>query len=114
VAGVKNAWYASQGGFWRPDPHLVLEQGLDYPEEEIWLDQYIIIDQTGKITVYRNWFQDYDPDSIIKELAAGGFEVQGVWGDLTGEPFNKDGEWIGLIARPIPGSILPTDQAAKD
>jgi SAM-dependent methyltransferase len=99
--GAKKTWYASRGGFWRPGPHLVLEQGYDYPEEEIWLDQYIIIEETGKITVYRNWFQDYDPDSIIKELAAGGFEVQGVWGDLTGEPFSEGGEWIGLVAKQI-------------
>lgn len=97
--GAKNAWYASGGGFWRPGPHLVLEHGFDYPQEKIWLDQYIVIEENSTVTVYRNWFQDYDPDSITTELRAGGFEVQGVWGDLTGEPFNKNSEWIGLVAK---------------
>jgi SAM-dependent methyltransferase len=97
--GLKNAWYASEGGFWRPGPHLVLEQGFDYPEQAIWLDQYIVVEESGAIAVYRNWFQDYDRESITAELAAGGFEVQSVWGDLSGAPFDEDGEWIGVVAR---------------
>jgi SAM-dependent methyltransferase len=97
--GLKNGWYVSQGGFWRPGPHLVLESGFDYPQQAIWLDQYIIIEPSGKMTVYRNWFQDYDRASIIAELAAGSFDVQSVWGDLTGTPFSEEGEWIGLVAK---------------
>jgi len=97
--GLKNGWYVSQGGFWRPGPHLVLESGFDYPQEAIWLDQYIIIEPSGKMTIYRNWFQDYDRASIIKELAEGGFDVQSVWGDLTGSPYSEEGEWIGLVAK---------------
>jgi SAM-dependent methyltransferase len=97
--GLKNGWYVSQGGFWRPGPHLVLESSFDYPQQAIWLDQYIIIEPSGKMTVYRNWFQDYDRSSIIAELATGGFDVQTMWGDLTGSPFNQEGEWIGLVAK---------------
>jgi SAM-dependent methyltransferase len=96
--GLKNGWYISQSGFWRPGPHLVLESGFDYPQEAIWLDQYIIIEPSRKMTVYRNWFQDYDRESIVAELAAGGFDIHSVWGDLTGSPFTADGEWIGLVA----------------
>lgn len=103
--GAKNAWYASGGGFWRPGPHLVLEQGFDYPQEKIWLDQYIIIEESGAMTVYRNWFQDYDRESIALELTSCGFEVQGLWGDLTGEPFCEDVEWIGLAAQAVPGQL---------
>jgi SAM-dependent methyltransferase len=97
--GLKNGWYVSQGGFWRPGPHLVLESSFDYPQQAIWLDQYIIIEPSGKMTVYRNWFQDYDRSSIIAELATGGFDVQTMWGDLTGSPFTEEGEWIGLVAK---------------
>ena len=97
--GLKNGWYVSQGGFWRLGPHLVLENGFDYPQQAIWLDQYIIIEPSGKMTVYRNWFQDYDRASIIKELAEGGFDVQSVWEDLTGSPYSEEGEWIGLVAK---------------
>jgi SAM-dependent methyltransferase len=101
--GLKNGWYVSQGGFWRPGPHMVLEQGFDYPQQAIWLDQYIIIEPGGNMTVYRNWFQDYDRVSIIEELVAGGFDIQSVWGDLTGTPYSEEGEWIGLVAKHAKG-----------
>lgn len=98
-AGVTNGWYVSAGGFWRSGPHLVLEQGFDYPERSTWLDQYVVVEQNGTMAVYRNWFQDYDRKAITAELTEGGFEVLGVWGDLTGKPFSEGSEWIGVAAR---------------
>ena len=97
--GAKNSWQVSQGGFWRPGPHLVLERGFDYPEEDIYLDQYVVIENDGRVAVYRNWFQDYDRERISLELEEGGFEVQGVWDDLTGTPYSGGGEWIGAVAK---------------
>jgi SAM-dependent methyltransferase len=97
--GARPAWYAVDTGFWKPGPHLVLEQGFDYPEQSIYLDQYVIVEPDGTITAYRNWFQDYVPETIQAELEAGGFAVQGVWGDLTGTPYAQGSEWIGLVAQ---------------
>jgi len=97
--GAGSTWYAVETGFWKPGPHLVLEQGFDYPEQSIYLDQFVIIESDGTVTVYRNWFQDYDPEAIVAELEAGGFVVEGVWSDLEGTPYSKDTQWIGLVAR---------------
>lgn len=97
--GIKNGWYASEGGFWQPGPHLVLEQGFEYPEEGVFLDQYIVVDEAGEIRVYQNWFQDFDPETIRKELTMGGFEVRSLWGDLTGTPLTVSSEWIGIAAQ---------------
>jgi SAM-dependent methyltransferase len=95
--GNKNGWYAAEKGFWKAGPHLVLEEGFDYPEQSLWLDQYTVIETDGKLSVYRNWFQDYTPETITAELAEGGFAVEGFWADLTGTPFTHDSEWIGLV-----------------
>ena len=95
--GNKNDWYALQSGFWKPGPHLVLEEGFDYPEQSIWLDQYTVIEADGKISVYRNWFQDYTPETITVELERGGFSIESLWGDLTGRPHTPESEWIGLV-----------------
>lgn len=95
--GIKNNWYATTSGFWKADPHLVLETGFDYPEQSIWLDQYTVIEADGKISVYRNWFQDYTPETITTELTQGGFVVESLWGDLTGQAYTPQSEWIGLI-----------------
>jgi len=98
--GLKNGWYAVESGFWKPDPHLVLEQGFAY-EGNVYLEQFIVIEANGKISVYRNWFQDYTAEAIRSELQGNGFEVESTWSDLTGTPYDPASEWIGIIARPI-------------
>ena len=95
--GSRNGWRALESGFWKPGPHLVLEEGFDYPEQSIWLDQMITMEADGKISIYRNWFQDYTPDSIQVELEQSGFHLESLWGDLTGQPYTSESEWIGLI-----------------
>jgi SAM-dependent methyltransferase len=95
--GVKNGWYAAESGFWKPGPHLVLEEGFDYPEQALWLDQYTVIEADGRVSVYRNWFQDYTPESITAELAQGHFSVENFYGNLTGTVYTPESEWIGLI-----------------
>lgn len=97
--GNRNGWRVLESGFWKPGPHLLLESGFDYPEQSIWLDQAIVVEENGKISVYRNWFQDYTPESITTELDAGGFIVESLWGDLTGQPYQEGSDWIGVVAR---------------
>jgi SAM-dependent methyltransferase len=96
--GNQNRWYAAETGFWKPGPHLVLEEGFDYPEQSIWLDQYTVLESDGKLSVYRNWFQDYTPETITAELEQNGFDVDSLYGDLTGKPYAPDSEWIGIVA----------------
>jgi SAM-dependent methyltransferase len=97
--GSVNRWYTVENGFWRKGQHLVLEQGFDYPEYSIYLDQIIVVDADDKVSVYRNWFQDYTRESITNELESGGFAVESIWNDLLGTPYSEDAEWIGVIAR---------------
>ena len=97
--GIGNRWSALQNGFCKPGPHLLLEQGFDYPEQSLWLDQFITIEADGRVSVYRNWFQDYIPESITAELSSSGFDVESVWGNLTGQPYTPQSEWIGVVTR---------------
>ena len=98
---VARRWSAApDGGFWRPGPHLMLECGFKYPDD-VYLDQYIVLETKGRLTVYRNWFQDYTPEHLTAELTANGFEVEALWSDLMGTPYNNDSEWIGVVAKPV-------------
>lgn len=97
--GSRNGWYVAEHGFWKPGLHLVLEQGFDYPERSIFLDQAVVLEVNGKLSVYRNWFQDFNRETITEELENGGFAVQSVWNDLLGTPFTEDTEWIGIVAQ---------------
>lgn len=97
--GLKNRWYAAESGFWKPGPHLVLETGFDYPEENIYLDQYLVIEESGKLSVYRNWFHDYSLEEIVEVLNNHGFSVKKTWSNLTGTQYQENSEWIGIIAK---------------
>lgn len=97
-AGVQKGWYVSDGGFWRPGRHLVLEQGWDYPDIDVWLDQFIVVDDDGA-AVYRNWFHDYDLGTIEAVLENAGFEAAHVWNDLAGEKYCEGGDWIAIGAK---------------
>ncbi len=96
--GAKNHWYVFDGGLWRPGKHIVLEEGFDYPEHDVWLDQYIVVDD-DRIAVYRDWFHDYNLQSITAVLEKAGFNIVQVWNDLTGTPYEEGGDWIAVVAR---------------
>jgi SAM-dependent methyltransferase len=98
-AAIENRWYAVAGpGFWKQGDHLVLEHGFDYPEADAHLDQYIVIEADGAITVFRNWFIDYTVETITAAVKAQGFAIESVWGDLCGQPYRDGSEWIGVVA----------------
>jgi SAM-dependent methyltransferase len=94
-------WYVSEGGFWRPGPHAVLVQHVDYPDSDIFLDQYHIIEPDGTVTIYRNWFNDYTPETITPVLEKAGFAVESIWSDLHGTPFRANSEWLGVVAKKL-------------
>lgn len=96
--GLQPNWYVSDGGFWRPGLHLVLERGFDYPDESMYCDQYVIIEPDGTLTTYRNWFLDYTLETISAVLKRAGFAVRGAYNDLLGTPYAPGGDWIGVIA----------------
>jgi 2-polyprenyl-3-methyl-5-hydroxy-6-metoxy-1,4-benzoquinol methylase len=97
--GSINGWNIVESGFWKPGPHLILEQGFDYPEQSIYLNQAIVVEANGELSVYRMWFQDYARETITQELEAGGFAVESVWSDLLGTDYEEGTEWIGVVAQ---------------
>ncbi len=96
--GLGNSWYISTPGFWCPGPHLVLQHGFDYPEHDVWLDQYIVVDDAANVTVYRDWFHDYTLQSVQEVLEKMSFRVQQTWNDLGGTRFEEGGDWIAIVA----------------
>lgn len=97
--GSVNNWYLAENGFWKPGAHLVLEEGFDYPDQSIFLDQAIVIDANGKVFVYRMWFQDFTRESVTLELEREGFLIQSIGSDLCGSPYKDGTEWIGIITK---------------
>jgi SAM-dependent methyltransferase len=99
--GIRNQWYVTEGGVWRPGLHLVLEESFSYPQQAISLNQYVIADADGAVTVYRNWFQAFTPASIAAELEAQGFGVDLVGGGIRGAAYSEQSEWLSVLAQRI-------------
>ena len=95
-------WYVSlRDGFWSPHPHLVLEQRLDYPEQSLRLNRYLVMDESGSISDYRIWHRYYDRAGIVALLEGAGFEINGVFSDLEGGAYEDGSPWIGISATPV-------------
>ena len=90
-ARAESGWRPSRGGFWRPGPHLVLTDVFEYPENHAELDQYLVIEEDGRYSVYRVWTRYYDLEEITGVVERAGFEVEGIWADLTGRPIGTTG-----------------------
>ena len=98
-SGPATAWSAQKSGFWRPAPHLVLEQRFDYPEADVLLHRYLVIDRSGAVTDYRLWYRLYTSETIGVVLDRAGFSLCEVQADLAGTVYDPSSEWLGLVAR---------------
>ena len=93
-------WDAYESSFWRPHPHLVLTSTFAYPEDNVELDQYIVIEEDGGTSLYRIWDHHYTADTLTAVVEARGFVVEGVWGSLTGEKYDREkSEIVAVVAR---------------
>jgi SAM-dependent methyltransferase len=93
------SWSAHERGFWRPNPHLCLTCELYYPDEETYLDQYVVIDEDLTVKVYRIWDKVYTPESIEPVVRAQGFNEIEFRAGLTGKPYAKGEPCLGVICR---------------
>lgn len=97
--GLQNSWYYSEGGFWKGNKHLVLEQGFNY-DGDLHLDQFIVIEHNGTTSIYRNWFQDFTKESILNEIKTNtSFHVESIWSDLKGTSYHHFADWIGIVCK---------------
>ena len=99
-ASPQNNWYFARSGFWRPIPHLTMEYRFDYPENNVFCNQYIVVDEK-KMALYRVWNHNYTPDTITPALEKTGFRVTNFWNNLSGELYQAGGEWLAVAAEKV-------------
>lgn len=93
------SWYASPGGFWRAGAHLCLEAHYVYPEDGVYLNQAIVMDDKGELDVYNIWDRVYTRDSAAELLVQNGFEPVGWYSDVAGKPWAEDSGLMCAVAR---------------
>lgn len=95
----KRNWEITHQGFWSPTPYVMLYQLFHYPEVNVYLDQYLIVDQDGRVKTYRIWQNDYTPESISLLLDEAGVPITEIWSDLLGNHWTEETVSLGVIAK---------------
>jgi SAM-dependent methyltransferase/GNAT superfamily N-acetyltransferase len=92
-------WEWAASGFWRPGPYVCLQSQHIYPENDTFMDQYVVMDEQDRIEVYRNWNQCYSRDTIEKFLNDNGFQDMDFFADVSGEADDDMSETLTVVAR---------------
>ncbi|MFA6075786.1 MAG: class I SAM-dependent methyltransferase [Negativicutes bacterium] len=92
-------WHIYDSGFWRPHQHLVFEQTFYYEEQNVFLNQYNVIEANGESTLYKIWDHCYTPDTITTLLQDNNYLVEAVWSDLAGNPLADGSKTLGIVAK---------------
>ncbi|MGN7613487.1 class I SAM-dependent methyltransferase [Magnetococcales bacterium HHB-1] len=85
------------GGFWAEGDYVGIQRTFLYPGHHLALDRYLIVEPEGYWEIF-NWFQHFTIENLKEMLIREGFVIDGIWGGLTGIPYQADGEFIAVIA----------------
>ncbi len=87
-------------GFWSSEPYYGFLNTFRYADERVSVDRYEIVEARRTRTFY-NWLQYFDPDSLAAELAASGFAVDELVGDVAGAALDPGSHELATVARPV-------------
>lgn len=87
-------------GFWSPEDYYCFVNTFKYDEEKVTLDKYTIIEESQKRVVY-NWLQYFSMDTIKKEFEESGFNIEEMYSDVAGAPYNSESTEFAVVARMI-------------
>lgn len=85
-------------GFWSANDYYGFMNMFKYDEEKVTLDKYTIVERTRTRVIY-NWLQYFSRESLRKEFAESGFEVEEFYSDVAGSPFSADSTDIAAVAK---------------
>ena len=86
------------GGFWSPGKYYGFLNKFKYEGEKVTVDKYTIVEPDRTRTVY-NWLQYYDPHALEQELGQYGLEIDEVFADVAGSPFDSTKNEFAVLAK---------------
>jgi 2-polyprenyl-3-methyl-5-hydroxy-6-metoxy-1,4-benzoquinol methylase len=84
--------------FWSPNKYYGFLNTFKYEQEKVVLDKYTIIEANRTRTVY-NWLQYFDPQELAKEFQEYGFDVDGLYADVAGSPFDPTANEFAIVGK---------------
>jgi SAM-dependent methyltransferase len=96
-----NTWDYQESGYWRPYPYISLYSQYIYPENNTFLDQFVVMDDLENIEVYRNWNHCYSKEDIAKIIKNIAFKELIYFSDVTGKEYSDSSETICVVAKKL-------------
>jgi 2-polyprenyl-3-methyl-5-hydroxy-6-metoxy-1,4-benzoquinol methylase len=85
-------------GFWSPNKYFGFKNTFKYPEENLVLDKYTIIEPERTRTIY-NWLQCFTPEELENEFLECGFSLTGLYADVAGTSYDPKSSEFAVIAQ---------------
>lgn len=86
-------------GFWSPGPYFGFVTTFRYDDAKVSLDKYTIVER-DRVREVHNWLQHYSPESLKSEVHASGLEVEALFGDVAGRPYDAGGTEFAVVLKP--------------
>jgi SAM-dependent methyltransferase len=87
-------------GFWSPNKYYGFLNSYKYDEEKVVLDKYTIVESERTREVY-NWLQYFAPEDLEREFKEAGFQVEGLYSDVAGTPYDGKSSEFAVIANRV-------------
>ena len=85
-------------GFWSADPYFGFVASFKYDVEKVSLDKYTIVEANRQREIF-NWLQYFSPESLGKEAQAAGLQVDELFGDVAGNPYDADSAEFAVVMK---------------
>jgi hypothetical protein len=86
-------------GFYAPRPYFGFHLTYRYDAEQVALEKYVVVRPEDTRTHYV-WLRYYSPGTLAEELAASGFEVVELLGDVAGAEYDPAAPQFAVVAAP--------------
>jgi len=85
-------------GFWSAAPYYGFVNTFKYPDAQVVLDKYTIVEEARTKVVY-NWLQYFEPTALEAELVQRGFADVELLGDVAGGDFDPTESEFAVVAK---------------
>jgi len=85
-------------GFWAEGEYQGYLNTFKYEKEKVILDKYVIVEPARKRTIY-NWLKYFSPKELEKEFIEAGFEVENLYSDVAGNPYDPKGSGFAVVVQ---------------
>lgn len=79
------------GGFWAPEPYVLIQKNKLYEPTNNTLEQYLVITEKS-CDCFCIWNQIYSKETFTEEIEKSGLKLAGIFDDVCGKPFTGKGE----------------------